>query len=149
MTLRPPDQPGQAGQLEPARRPPSVTAVAVVLILLGVVSALGGITLSAVSNCCASPDPTDPTAAWIGIGVAAAMSVAGIGLWSGRLPRAVLLLCAAALPAVVVAASPSSSDLTGLVPVVLLGWLALWWYLRRPAARGWLGRAAAGQATRE
>ena len=149
MTTRLPAQPGQAGQPEPARRPPSVTAVAVVLILVGVVSALGGITVSAVSNCCGSPDPADPTAAWIGIGVAAAMSVAGIGLWSGRLPRAVLLICTAALPAVVVAVSPSSSDLAGLVPVVLLGWLALWWYLRRPAASEWIGRAAAGQATRE
>jgi hypothetical protein len=140
MTLRPP---AQAGQTEPARRPPSVTAVAVVLIIVGVVTALGGIALSAVSNCCGSSDPADPSAALIGIGVAAAMLVAGIGLWSGRLPRAVLLLCSAALPTVVVAASPSSSDLAGLVPVVVLGWLALWWYLRRPAASGWIGRAAA------
>ena len=145
MALRPP---GQAGQPEPARRPPSVTGVAVVLILVGVVSALGGIALSAVSNCCGSPDPADPSAALIGIGVAAAMSVASIGLWSGGLPRGVLLLCTAALPAVVVAASFSSSDLAGLVPVVLLGWLALWWYLRRPAASGWIGRAAASGGLR-
>jgi hypothetical protein len=113
------------------------------LILVGVVSALGGIVVSGASNCCGSPDPADPSAALIGIGVAAAMSVASIGLWSGRLPRSVLLLCTGALPAVVVATSPSSSDLAGLVPVVLLGWLALWWYLRRPAASEWIGRAAA------
>jgi hypothetical protein len=58
-----------------------------VLILVAVVSALGGIAVSAVSNCCGSPDPTDPTAAWIGIGVAAAMSVASIGLWTVDNPR--------------------------------------------------------------
>jgi hypothetical protein len=120
-----------------------------VLILMGVLSALGGIVVSAVSNCCGSRDPADPTAALVGIGVGAALSVAGIGLWSGRLSRRILLLCAAAVPAVLVGASPSSSDVQGLVPVGLLGWLSLWWYLRRPAASGWIGRGAAGQPPRE
>jgi hypothetical protein len=115
-------------------------AVAVVLTLVGVLSALAGITMSAVSSCCGSPDPVDPTPAWVGLLVAAAMAAVGGGLWSGRVSRRVLLLCGAVVPAVILAVSPSSSDFQGLVPVVLLGWLWLWWYLRRPVAIGWVDR---------
>jgi hypothetical protein len=129
-----------AAQREPSRRPRSITAVAVVLTLAGVVSALAGIALSAASSCCGSPDPADPGPALVGLAVAAAMSAAGVGLWSGRLSRRVLLLCAAAVPVVALAASPWSSDFQALVPVALLGWLWLWWYLRRPVAIGWVGR---------
>ena len=127
---------------EASRRPRSITAVAVVLTLIGAVSALAGVGLSAASGCCGSPDPTDPRPALVGVVVAAAMSAAGVGLWSGRVSRRVLLLCGATVPAVVVAVSPSSSDFQGLVPVALLGWLWLWWYLRRPVATGWVGRRA-------
>ena len=142
MTHRPPLRPGQSAQREPARRPRSITAVAVVLTLVGVLSALAGIALSAASSCCGSSDPADLTPSLVGVAVAVGLSAAGVGLWSGRVSRRVLLLCSAAVPAVVIAVSPSASDVQGLVPVVLLGWLWLWWYLRRPAAAGWVGRRA-------
>jgi hypothetical protein len=142
MTHRPPLRMDQSAQQEPSRRPRSVAAVAVVLILVGGLSALAGITLSAASSCCGSPDPADPTPSLVGVVVAAALSAAGVGLWSGRMSRRVLLLCGAAVPAVVIAVSPSSSDFQGLAPVALLGWLWLWWYLRRPVATGWIGRGA-------
>ena len=115
-----------------------------VLIFVGVLSALAGIGLSAASSCCGSADPVDRTPALVGVVVALAMSAAGVGVWSGRVSRRPLLLCAAAVPAVVLAVSPSSSDFVGLVPVVVLGWLWLWWYLRRPVAVGWIGRRAPG-----
>ena len=143
MAPRAPVQAGRPDRPEPARRPGSVTAVAIVLIVVATLSALGGFALAAASSCCGSRDPADPTAALVGIGVAAALSVAGLGLWSGRLSRRVLLLGGAALPAVLVAALPSSSDAGGLLPVAVLGWLGLWWFLRRPAASGWIGRGAA------
>jgi hypothetical protein len=111
-----------------------------VLILVGVMSALAGIALSAASSCCGSPDPADATPTLVGVVVAGAMSAAGVGLWSGRVSHRLLLLCGAAAPAVVIAVSPSSSDFQGLVPVAVIGWLWLWWYLRRPVATGWVGR---------
>jgi len=48
----------------------------------------------------------------------------------------------AVVPVVVIGVSPSSSDFQGLVPFVLLGWLWLWWYLRRPVPAGWVARRA-------
>jgi hypothetical protein len=114
-----------------------------VLTLVGVLSALAGMALSAASSCCGSADPANPAPILIGVVAAAALSVAGVGLWSGRASRRVLLLCGAAVPAVTLAASPWSSDFQGLVPVALLGWLWLWWYLRRPVAIGWVGRRSA------
>jgi hypothetical protein len=129
-----------ASEREPSRRPRSVVAVAVGLIVTGGLSALAGVAASAASSCCGSPDPADPTPALAGLVAAAGVSAAAIGLWRGRMRRGALLLVSAALPVAVVAAAPSSSDLAALVPVVLLGWLALWWYLRRPVAAGWLRR---------
>ena len=133
---------GQSSQQEPSGRPRSITAIAVALILVGVSSALVGMAASAASSCCGSSDPADPAPTLVGIMVAAALSAAGVGLWSGRVSRRVVLLCAAAVPVVALAASPWSSDFQGLVPVGLLGWLWLSWYLRRPVAVGWVGRRA-------
>lgn len=115
------------------------------LTAVGVLSALTGIAVSAASSCCGSPDAADPKPTLVGVVTAAAMSAAGVGLWSGRVSRRVLLLCCAAVPAVALAVSPWSSDFQGLVPVVLLGWLWLWWYLRRPVAIGWVGRRSPEQ----
>ena len=140
MRQGPPRRSGESAEQEHSRRPRSSTAVAVVLTFVGVLSALAGIGLSAASSCCGSRDPIDPTAALVGVVVAVAMAAAGVGLWSGRVSRRPLLLCAAAVPAVVLAVSPSSPDFAVLVPVVVLGWLWLWWYLRRPVAVGWIGR---------
>jgi hypothetical protein len=124
----------------PERRPRSIAAVAVVLFLLGVLSALSGMAVSAASSCCGSSDPSDTTPTVLGFMLAAPIFATGLGLWSGRMSRRVLLLCAAAPLAVLAAASPYSVDLSGLVPVGLLAWLWLFWYLRRPVALGWVGR---------
>lgn len=142
MTQGTPVGSGQSDQQEPSERPRSITAVAVVLTLVGALSALAGMALSAASSCCGSADPADPAPAALGVVVAVAMSAAGVGLWSGRVSRRAVLLCTAAVPAVVLAVSPWSIDVGGLVPVVVLGWLWLWWYLRRPVAVGWVGRHA-------
>ena len=115
------------------------------LIIVGVLAALAGVGLSAASSCCGSPDPADPTPTLVGIVVAVAMSAAGYCLWSGRASRRTLLLCAAVMPVVVLAVSPFSLDVAGLVPIVVAGWLLLWWYLRRPAAVGWVGRQPGSQ----
>jgi hypothetical protein len=112
----------------------------VVLTLLGVVAALAGIALSAVSTCCGSPDPAHPGPTVIGFVVGIALAAAGVGLWSGRMSRRCVLLCSAVAPAVLLVASAWSVDVQGLVPFVVLGWLGLWWYLRRRRATEWLGR---------
>ena len=125
-------------------RPGSITAVAVVLSLLGVFSGLSGMTVSATSSCCGSSDPADTTPALLGFVVAAPIVGAAVGLWTARMSRRVLLLCTAAPLAVAVAASPYSLDLGSLVPVGLLAWLWLVWFLHRPVARGWVSRRATG-----
>jgi hypothetical protein len=132
------------GEREPSRRPGSITTVAVVVTLVGALSALAGMGMSAASTCCGSSDPADPMPTLVGVAVAVAMSAAGAGLWSGRMSRRRVLLCGAAVPAVVLAVSPWSSDFASLVPLVVLGWLWLWWYLRRSGAVGWVGRRASG-----
>jgi hypothetical protein len=112
----------------------------VVLTLLGVVAALAGVALSVVSTCCGSADPAEPGPTVIGFVVGMALATAGVGLWSGRMSRRFVLLCSAVAPAVLLVASAWSADVQGLVPFVALGWLGLWWYLRRPRAMEWLGR---------
>jgi hypothetical protein len=139
VTTSPP--PVQSDQQAPYVRPSSVAAVALVLILVGVLAALTGVGLSAASSCCGSSDPADPTPTLVGIVVAVALCAAGYGIWTGRASRRTVLLCAAVVPVVVLAVSPSSSDFAGLVPFVVVGWLWLWWYLRRPAASAWVGQA--------
>lgn len=128
----------------PERRPRSIAAVAVVTILLGVLSTLSGMAVSAASSCCGSSDPSDTTPTLLGFIVAAPIVAAGIGLWSARMTRRVLLLCTAVPLAVAAAASPYSSDLQSLGPVGLLAWLWLFWYLRRPVAFVWVGRRKTG-----
>jgi hypothetical protein len=126
-----------------------VSAVAALLVLVAVVSALAGIGISWASSCCGSSEPADPTAALVGIGVAGAMFVGGAGLWSGRVSRRAVLVSTAALPAVVVAAAPWSLDAAGLGPFVVLGWVGLWRYLARPAPSGWVGQVRAQRASDE
>ena len=130
---------------EPTPRPGSIAAVAVALCLLAVLSALTGVALSAVSSCCGSSEPADGTPAVVGFVAAAPFLAAGIGLWSGRMSSRVLLVCTAVPLVVAGAASPYSLDLAGLVPFGLLGWLGLFWYLRRPAARGWVGHRSTAE----
>jgi hypothetical protein len=134
------------GEREPSLRPGSLTAVAVVVTLVGALSALAGIGMSAASTCCGSSDPADPVPTLVGVVVAVALSAAGAGLWSGRMSRRRVLLCCAAVPVVVLAAAPWSSDFTSLLPFAVLGWLWLWWYLRRSGAAGWFGRRGSDHA---
>ena len=101
--------------------------------------------LSAVSSCCGSSEPADGTPAVIGFVAAAPFFAAGIGLWSGRMSSRVLLVCTAAPLVVAGAAAPYSLDLAGLVPFGLLAWLGLLWYLRRPAALGWIGHRSTAE----
>lgn len=119
--------------------------VAVVLMLVGVLAAFTGVALSAASSCCGSSDPADPTPLLVGIVSAAAMLAAGYGTWTGRASLRALLLLAAVVPVVMLGASPFSMDFAGLVPFAVVGWLWLWWYLRRRAAFGWIGRRAGPQ----
>lgn len=140
MTQPSPIDPGVPAQRERPRRPGSVTAVAVLLILLGVLTVLAGIALSAVTGCCGSSEPADGTPTLIALVIGAALAATAVGLLSGQMPRRAVLFCASAVPVVVLAVSGSSSDLQGLVPFVVLGWLGLWGYLRRPAVAAWVGR---------
>jgi hypothetical protein len=109
-------------------------------MLVGVLAALTGVGLSAASSCCGSSDPADPTPTFVGIVVAVALLAAGYGIWTGRASRRTVLLCAGVVPGVVLAVSPYSSDFAGLVPFVVVGWLWLWWYVRRSAACAWFGQ---------
>jgi hypothetical protein len=139
--MRSPERPAVAREQEKSeRRPPTVAAVAIGLAGVAMLSVLGGLALSAVSSCCGSPDPADPKPALLGVGIAVMLAAAAVGLWSGHVPRWGLLLLAAPLPLALVAASPSSADLAGLLLLVVPAWLWLWWYLRRPTAEGWVGR---------
>lgn len=122
-----------------------MAVVAVVLALVGVLAGFAGVGLSAASNCCGSSDSADTTPAFVGIVVAVAMVAAGYGMWTGGASRRAVLLGTAVVPVVVLAVSPSSSDFAGLIPVVGVGWLWLWWYLRRPAAFAWVGQRAGPQ----
>jgi hypothetical protein len=115
-----------------------VAVVSVLLVLIGVGTALAGLAASAVSGCCGSPDGGDSTLALFGIGVGAAVIVSGVLLWSGRMTRWFVLVPAAVLPVACLAAAPSSSDLAGLAPLALVGWVLLAVYVSRGRAALWL-----------
>lgn len=120
-----------------SRRPWSVVAVAAALVIVGAASALLGVAVSMVSGCCGSPDGSDPLPAQAGLAVAAGLTVAAAGLWSGRMPRWGLVTASAAAPVTCVVAATGSMDLQLLAPVVVLAWLALWWWLGRDAPTRW------------
>ena len=117
--------------------------VAALLVILAAVSALAGIGISWASGL---TPPADPTPALVGIGVAGALFVGGAGLWSGGMSRRIVLVCAAALPATLVAAAPWSLAAAGLAPFVVVGGVGLWRYLARPVPSGWVGHARAGSS---
>ena len=118
-------------------RPWSVVAVSAALILAAVTSALMGVALSMVSGCCGSPEGSDPLAAMVGLGVGAGLTLAAVGLWSGRMPRWALVTTSAAAPAICSVAAVGSLDLQVLAPLVVLGWLTFWWWLGRDAPTRW------------
>jgi len=112
--------------------------VGALLLVAAGLSILGGIVASWASQI---SGPAELAPALFGIGIAVPFVAAGTGLLSGWMPRRALLLCVAAVPVAVVAVSPFSSDLAALLPVLLLGWLWLSWYLGRPLPAEWVGSA--------
>ena len=119
--------------------------VSVALFAVALFSVAVGLLATSLSSCCGSGDSADGTYALIGIVVGAAVSVAGVGLWFGSLPRIVLLALTVPAPAVCAVAAGSSSDLAGLLWFAVAGWLALGLYLYRPAVSRWLSRSAPGR----
>ncbi len=111
----------------------------VLLVVIGVGAALVGLAASAVSGCCGAPDGGDSTLALFGIGVGAAVIGSGVLLWRGGMSRWFVLVPAAVLPVACLAAAPSSSDLAGLAPFALVGWVLLAVFVSRGRAARWLG----------
>jgi hypothetical protein len=128
--------------MEAAVRPRSVHLVAGVLGALAVLSALVGVAASQVSSCCGSPDPPDTTYAVVGLLVGGALVAAAGGLWARFLPSWALLACAASVPVTCAIAARSSSDLAGVLPFAVVGWVSFAWFLRRPRVARWLRDAA-------
>ena len=112
--------------------------VSVLLVLTGVGAALAGHAASAVSGCCGAPEGGDSTLAPFGIGVGAAVIMSGALLLSGGMTRWFVLVPAAVLPVACLASAPSSSDLAGLAPLALVGWVLLAVFVSRGRAAGWL-----------
>ena len=127
--------------MEAGVRPGSVHLVAGVLGALAVLCALVGVAATQFSNCCGSPDPPDQTYALVGLLVGGALVLAAGGLWARFLPSWALLICAASVPVICAVAATSSSDLAGVLPFAVVGWVAFWWFLRRPRVATWLRSA--------
>jgi hypothetical protein len=128
----------EAPQPPSAAVPLSVAVVSVVLVLAGVGAALVGLAASALSGCCGARDGGDSTLALLGIGMGAAVVVSGVLLWRGGSSRSFVLVPAAVLPVACLAAAPSSSDLAGLAPFALAGWVLLAVFVSRGRAARWL-----------
>jgi hypothetical protein len=122
----------------PARPPRSVVVVAILLLIVGLGAAFVGLAGSAISGCCGDPDGADSTPALVGLGVAAAAAFSGYLLWTGGISRWVVLAPAAAVPVACLAAAPSSSDLAGLAPLAVIGWVVLAIFVSRGRAARWL-----------
>lgn len=112
--------------------------MAAALVLTAVVSALIGMTLSALDGCCGSSEPGSSTPTLFGLVVGLAVGAAGIALWRGGVSRWLVLGLSAIVPVALVAAGWSSADLGALAPVAIVGWLLLLWFLRRESATAWL-----------
>jgi hypothetical protein len=111
--------------------------VSVLLVLAGVGAALVGLAASALSGCCGARDEGDSTLALFGIGVGAAVVVSGVLLWRGGISPSFVLVPAAVLPVACLATAPSS-DLAGLTPFALVGWVLLTVFVSRGRAAQWL-----------
>ncbi len=81
---------GTEGQVRTQRRTRGAALVALALFALSVCAAVAGFLLTAVSACCGSRDPSNPTYAIAGLVVAGALLVAGIGLWRRAVRHALL-----------------------------------------------------------
>jgi hypothetical protein len=119
-------------------RPTGVALVAAALVLTAVVSAVIGMTISALDGCCGSSEPGSSTPTLFGLVVGVAVGAAGIALWRGGVSRWLVLGPSAVVPVALVAAGWSSVDLGALAPVAGVGWLLLLWFLRRESATAWL-----------
>lgn len=117
-----------------------MTVTAVLLMLLALVTALGGLVLSWVSNCCGSPDPADPAPFGWGLVAAGLLATAGVGLLRARLSRRVVLALTFAVVLGCFVAAFNSLDLQAVFLMLLVGWVGLVLLLRRPGPAQWLGR---------
>jgi len=108
------------------------------LLLLAGVAAIMGMLASWASNCCGSTDSSDPMPAVVGLLVAAALGLAGLGLIQGVMRPWLLVAMTAVVPIVCVAGAVHSSDLGQLAPFALLGWAAFALVLRADSMRAWL-----------
>lgn len=119
-------------------RPRGVAVAALLLVVSGLLAGVGGLLLSWVSSCCGSPDPPDGTPVLVGLVTAAGLVAAGVMLWCGGVSSTAVLALASVGPVVSGVAAAGSSDFQALLPFTVLGWVALWWLVRRPRARAWL-----------
>lgn len=117
-----------------------MTVTAVLLVLLALVSALGGLVLTWVSACCGSPDPVDPTPFIWSLLAAGLLATAGVGLLRGRMRRGPLLALTLVVVGGCFVAGLSSIDLQAVFVVLLVGWVGLVLLLRRPGPALWLAR---------
>ena len=78
-----------------------------------------------------------PPPALVGIGVGGSLDRAGVLLWIGAMSRWFVLAPAAAVP-IACTAAPSSSDLAGLAPFAVAGWVVLAIFVSRGRAARWL-----------
>lgn len=120
------------------RRPWTVTVVSLTMLLMAICIALLGLLASAMSSCCGSRDPSDPTPAMAGLVVATVVTVAAIGLWVGAMSRRTLLATTFVAPVSCVIASAGSVDLAALFPFTALAWGLFWVFLSRPRTAAWI-----------
>src|SRR5262245_7262870 len=121
-------------------RPRSVSVVAGTLVVLAVVCALLGLAATEISACCGTSEPPEGRHAVIGLLIGGAVAVAAAGLWAALLPGWALVLATSPVPIMCAVAAWSSSDLAGLLPFALVGWLAFWWFVRWSSVTMWLAR---------
>ena len=118
--------------------------VSIVLVIVGLVTAMVGIAASAVDGCCGSPEPGDTTPTFVGLGVGAATILAAVLLWLGGTSRWPVLAAAAAVPVACLVAAGSSSDLAAAAPIVVVGWCLLAVFVSRGRSAAWLSAGRDG-----
>ena len=123
-------------------RPASVTAVAVVILLMSAATALGGLALTLVSNCCGSSDPADPAPTFAGLAAAGVLVAAAAGLLTGRMPSWLLHVLALVLTSACFVAALDAVDLQTVLVALVAGWAVLAVLLRHPGPAAWVGSRA-------
>jgi hypothetical protein len=117
-------------------RPVGVILSSIALSLVGLVTGLVGISLSKATTIWGAN--YDGTYAVVGLLAGAALVAAAAVLWRGAAQAWLVMVLAASFPLMCAVGSLSSSDLSTLLPLAVVAWLALWFVLRRPAVAAWL-----------